>query len=49
VLAQVWRELCWRALPRMGWRAVAHYWRARRPAEPWQGAAAGPNARPPAI
>ncbi len=49
VLAQVWRELCWRALPRIGWRAVARYWRARLPIEAWRGPSARPRIRPPAI
>jgi glycosyltransferase involved in cell wall biosynthesis len=49
VLAQVWRELCWRALPRIGWRALARYWRARFAVESWRDSPARPGVRPPVI
>jgi len=49
VLAQVWRELCRRALPRIGWRAVVCYWRARLAVEAWRDAPARSHVRPPAI
>ena len=49
VLAEVWRQLCWRALPRIGWRAVERYFRARLAAGPWRGSPAHPRVGPPAI
>src|SRR5262245_5980398 len=49
VLNQVWGQLCWRALPRMGWRAVARYWRARLAVDAWRAAPARPRVGPPAI
>jgi glycosyltransferase involved in cell wall biosynthesis len=49
VLRLVWRELCWRALPSLGWRAAARYWRARLPGGPSWGAPARPGVDPPAI
>jgi hypothetical protein len=49
VLAQVWRQLCWRALPRIGWRAVDRYFRARVAAGAWRASPAHPRVGPPAI
>ena len=49
VLAGIWRELCWRALPKIGWRSLACYWQARLEVGTWRASPARPAAGPPAI